>query len=186
MNVKSAPQLRHMVSKVPEVTLGFWIVKIAATTLGETGGDWVTMSLKLGYAVGTGIFLALFVALVFVQVRSRTFHSAIYWATIVATATLGTTVADFCDRSLGVGYPCGVGIVFSMLLVSLAVWRHVEGTVSFRSITSARAEWFYWVTILCSQTLGTALGDFVATPDRGGVGLGFEYGALVFSGGLVS
>jgi uncharacterized membrane-anchored protein len=185
MNANAESPMRHVASKVPEVTLGFWIVKVAATTLGETGGDWVTMSLKLGYAVGTGIFLALFIALVFVQVRGRAFHPVIYWATIVATTTLGTTVADFCDRSLGVGYPGGVGIVFSMLLVSLAVWRHVEGTVSFRSITSARAEWFYWITILCSQTLGTALGDFVATRDRGGMGLGFEYGALVFSGGLV-
>jgi len=185
MNTNEASRLQHIVSKVPEVTLGFWVVKVAATTLGETGGDWVTMSLKLGYAVGTGIFLALFIALVFVQIRGRAFHAASYWATIVATTTLGTTVADFCDRSLGVGYPGGVGIVFSMLLVSLAVWRQVEGTVSFRSITNARAEWFYWATILFSQTLGTALGDFLAAKDRGGMGLGYEYGALVFSSGLL-
>ncbi len=185
MNSMEASHLRHVVSKVPAVTLGFWIVKVAATTLGETGGDWVTMSLKLGYALGTGIFMALFIVLVSVQVRGRSFHPASYWATIVATTTLGTTVADFCDRSLGVGYPGGVCIVFAMLLVSLAVWHKVEGTVSFRSITRARAEWFYWTTILFSQTLGTALGDFVAAKDRGGMGLGYEYGALFFSSGLL-
>lgn len=173
------------ISKIPAVTLGFWVIKIAATTLGETGGDWLTMSLKLGYLIGSLIFLAAFVVLVSAQIRARRFYPWLFWTTIVATTTLGTTLADFCDRSLGVGYAGGVAIVAACLLASLASWYRVEGTVSMDSVVSARAEWFYWITILFSQTLGTALGDWVAGEDRGGLGLGYEVGAAIFGGGLV-
>lgn len=175
----------HAVSKVPAVTLGFWIIKIAGTTLGETGGDWVTMSLNLGYLVGSLIFLAAFVVLVSAQIRAPRFYPYLYWATIVATTTLGTTLADFCDRSLGVGYPGGVSIISALLVASLAAWYRVEGTVSVASVVTPRAEWFYWITILFSQTLGTALGDWVAGDDRGGLGLGYEVGAAIFGAGLV-
>ena len=174
----------HAVSKVPEVTLGFWAIKVAATTLGETGGDWVSMSLNLGYLVGSAIFLALFVGLVYGQVKAQAFHRFLYWATIVATTTLGTTMADFADRSLGIGYPGGATIVVLLLIASLAIWYRSEGTVSVESIVTGRAEWFYWITILFSQTLGTALGDWVAGEDRGGLGIGYEYGALLFGAGL--
>jgi uncharacterized membrane-anchored protein len=175
----------HAVSKVPQITLGFWILKIAATTLGETGGDWVTMSLKLGYLIGTGIFAAIFIGLVAGQIRAERFHPVLYWATIVATTTLGTTMADFFDRSVGIGYRGGVLIVFALMLATLAVWYKSEGTVAVQSVTTPKAEWFYWVTILFSQTLGTALGDFVAGSDEGGLGLGYEYGALIFGAGLL-
>ena len=175
----------HALSKVPALTLGFWIIKIAATTLGETGGDWVTMSLNLGYLVGTMIFFVAFVILVFAQVRATEFKGYLYWATIVATTTLGTTLADFSDRSLGIGYPGGASIIVALLAASLAIWYRAEGTVSIESITTARVEWFYWTTILFSQTLGTALGDWVADTDRGGLGLGFEMGAAIFGAGLV-
>ncbi|WP_230413025.1 COG4705 family protein [Paraburkholderia antibiotica] len=177
--------MEYSVSKVPQVTLGFWIVKIVATTLGETGGDWVTMSLKLGYLIGSAIFAAFFVALVAGQISARRFQPPLFWATIVATTTLGTTMADFFDRSLGVGYPGGVDIIFALLLLSLLAWYKTEGTVAVRSITTPRAEWFYWITVLFSQTLGTALGDWVAGSDRGGLGLGYEYGAMIFGGALV-
>ena len=172
-------------SKVPAVTFGFWVIKVLATTLGETGGDWVTMSLNLGYLIGTGIFALIFVALVWSQVKAMSFRPALFWATIVATTTLGTTIADFADRSLGIGYPGGVALVGALLAVSLAVWRWSKGTVSAESISTPKAEWFYWVTILFSQTLGTALGDWLAGSDRGGFGMGYEYGALVFGIGLV-
>jgi uncharacterized membrane-anchored protein len=166
--------------KVPAVTLGFWIIKIAATTLGETGGDWVSMSLNLGYAVGSAIFIVLFLVAVSAQVAARRFHPFLYWVVIIATTTLGTTLADFADRSLGVGYPGGVSLLVLLLIASIAVWYWVEGTVSVQSITSARVERFYWMTILFSQTLGTALGDWVAGEDRGGLGLGYELGAMIF------
>jgi uncharacterized membrane-anchored protein len=179
-----AMQADTRVSKVPAVTLGFWIIKIAATTLGETAGDWVTMSLDLGYIAGSVIFAAVFVALVTGQVKADRFHPVLYWATIVGTTTLGTTMADFADRSLGLGYPGGVAVVASLLVASLAVWYGSERTISVASITSAKAEWFYWVTILFSQTLGTALGDWTAGSDRGGFGLGYEAGALIFGAGL--
>jgi uncharacterized membrane-anchored protein len=171
-------------AKVAAVTLGFWIAKIAATTLGETGGDWVTMSLDLGYLVGSAIFAAIFLALVFAQVRASRFHPALYWATIVATTTLGTTMADFFDRSIGVGYPGGTAIIGALLVLSLFIWHRVEGTVSIASITTARAEWFYWITILFSQTLGTALGDWTADDDRGGLALGYANSTFLFGGGL--
>ena len=173
------------VSKVPAVTFGFWVVKVLATTLGETGGDWVTMSLNLGYLVGSAIFTVIFVGLVFGQVKAAKLHPALYWATIVATTTLGTTLADFADRSLGIGYPGGVAIVSALLIASLATWRWSQGSVSVQSITTPKAEWFYWCTILFSQTLGTALGDWTAGSDRGGFGLGYEYGAMIFGAGLV-
>jgi uncharacterized membrane-anchored protein len=172
-------------AKVPAVTLGFWALKILATTLGETGGDWVTMSLQLGYLAGSAIFALAFVILVARQVRASHFRPALYWATIVATTTLGTTLADFADRSVGLGYPGGVTLVFALLLVSLAAWRWREGAVSVQSVTTARAEAFYWTTILFSQTLGTALGDWMADDDRGGLGLGFENSAALFGAALL-
>ena len=172
-----APQF----SKVPEVALGFWIIKILATTLGETGGDAVTMSMKLGYAVGTLIFLMIFLAAVTVQIRTRSFNAYLYWLTIVATTTVGTTIADFVDRSLGVGYLGGSTIVFACLMASLAIWRWSEGTVSVNTIVTPKAEMFYWVTILFSQTLGTALGDWVADTNA----LGYGGGAMLFAGALV-
>jgi uncharacterized membrane-anchored protein len=175
----------HGFSKVPAVTLGFWVVKVAATTLGETGGDWVSMSLNLGYLVATAIFAVLFVGLVSAQVKATKLHPFLYWGTIVSTTTLGTTMADFADRSLGIGYPGGVVIVFGLLIASLAIWLRSEGTVSVASVTTPRVEWFYWCTILFSQTLGTALGDWVASSDGGGLRLGYEYGALFFGAGLV-
>ena len=186
MNEQRTLSIEDAVAKVPAVTLGFWIVKIAATTLGETGGDWVTMSLKLGYLVGSAIFALLFMGLVFAQVRNDRFHAWLYWATIVATTTLGTTLADMFDRSLGVGYPGGASLIAVLLVASLFVWRRVEGTVSIQSITTPRAEWFYWCTILFSQTLGTALGDWAADTDLGGAGLGYEYAALIFGGVLLA
>ncbi len=173
----SAPQF----SKVPEVTLGFWIIKILATTLGETGGDAVTMSMNLGYALGTLIFLAIFVAAVSVQIRAKSFNAYLYWLTIVATTTVGTTIADFVDRSLGIGYLGGSTLLLACLMASLAVWRWSEGTVSVNTIVTRKAESFYWVTILFSQTLGTALGDWVADTNN----LGYGGGAILFAGALV-
>ena len=173
----SAPRF----SKVPEVALGFWIIKILATTLGETGGDAVTMSMNLGYAVGTLIFLAIFLGAVSVQIRSKNFNAYLYWLTIVATTTVGTTIADFVDRSLGIGYLGGSTLLLVCLAASLAVWRWSEGTVSVNTIVTPKAEAFYWITILFSQTLGTALGDWVADTN----GLGYGGGAIVFAGALL-
>ncbi|MCC8395916.1 hypothetical protein LJ656_25355 [Paraburkholderia sp. MMS20-SJTR3] len=185
MDTTISRTIEPSLSKVPQITLGFWIVKIVATTLGETGGDWVTMSLKLGYLIGSAIFAVFFIALVAGQINARRFQPALFWATIVATTTLGTTLADFFDRSVGVGYPGGVAIILALLLLSLLIWYRSEGTVSVQSITTARAEWFYWITVLFSQTLGTALGDWVAGEDRGGLGLGYGDGAMLFGAGLV-
>jgi uncharacterized membrane-anchored protein len=168
-------------SKVPEVTLAFWIIKIAATTLGETGGDAVSMTLNLGYLIGTAIFAVLFLVLVTAQIRAKAFHAPLYWAVIVATTTVGTTLADFADRSLGFGYPGGVSILFVLVLACLGAWWLTEGSVSVSHIASPRVESFYWVTILASNTLGTALGDFLA--DDGG--LGYEGGALVFGAAIL-
>lgn len=170
-------------TKVPEVTLYFWLIKILATTLGETGGDAVTMSMNLGYLFGTCIFAALFAVAVAAQIRSERFHPFLFWAVIVATTTMGTALADLVDRSLGVGYAGGSTLLFTFLLASLAAWHWSSGSVSVNSVTSRKAEIFYWVTILFSQTLGTALGDWVADPD-GGFGLGYEGGALVFALGI--
>jgi uncharacterized membrane-anchored protein len=167
-------------SKVPEVTLVFWILKILATTLGETAGDAVSMTLNLGYLIGSAIFLVAFVVAVFAQVRARAFSPALYWFTIIATTTLGTTMADFADRSLGIGYPGGVLILLTGLGASLVFWRWAVGSVDVNRVASPRTEAFYWTTVLWSQTLGTALGDWMADSN----GLGFGGGALVFLGAL--
>lgn len=170
-------------SKVPEVTLAFWVIKIAATTLGETAGDAVSMSMHLGYAVSSIIFIGIFVATVTAQVTAKSFHAFLYWAVIVATTTAGTTMADFADRSLGIGYAGGASILFVLLLAALGIWYRSAGSVSVDTITSPRVEMFYWSAILFSQTLGTALGDWMA--DATGLGLGYEGGALVFGAGLL-
>jgi uncharacterized membrane-anchored protein len=167
-------------SKVPEVTLAFWIIKVLATTLGETGGDAITMSMNLGYLIGTAIFAAVFLAAVSAQVSARRFHPFLYWAVIVATTTAGTTLADFVDRSLGIGYLGGSSLLAALLVLSLVAWHWTLGSVSVDSITSPKAELFYWVTIMFSQTLGTALGDWMADS----TGLGYRGGALVFAVGL--
>ena len=172
---------RDTISKVPAVTLGFWVIKILATTLGETGGDAVTMTLNLGYLIGTAIFATVFVVAVSAQITATRFRPFLYWFVIVATTTAGTTLADFCDRSLGVGYVGGSSILFVCLIAVLAIWYRTLGSVAVESITTRKAEAFYWATIMFSQTLGTALGDFLA--DSGG--LGYEGGALVFGAGLV-
>jgi uncharacterized membrane-anchored protein len=163
-------------SKVPEVTFIFWIIKILATTLGETGGDSVSMSMNLGYFVGTGIFAALFVIAVVVQVSVKKFYPALYWTTIVATTTVGTTMADLADRSLGIGYAGGTMILFALLTASLFLWYRTLGSIAVDTVSSPRAELFYWVTIMFSQTLGTALGDWTADT----AGLGYVGGAIVF------
>ena len=168
------------VSKVPAVTLGFWIIKIFATTLGETGGDALSMTLDLGYAVSSLIFAAIFIVAVLAQVRAKAFHPFVYWLTIVATTTLGTTMADFADRSLGIGYTGGSALLLVLLLASLGIWRKAMGTVSVDSITTPRAEMYYWGTILFSQTLGTALGDWMADTND----FGYENGAIVFGSAL--
>jgi uncharacterized membrane-anchored protein len=173
--------LSEALTKVPEVTLLFWIIKIAATTLGETGGDALSMSLNLGYLLSTGIFAALFIVAVAAQMRARQFHPWVYWTTIVATTTVGTTLADYFDRSLGIGYSGGTTILLVLLLTSLWTWQRTLGTVSVESVSSPKAEIFYWVTIMFSQTLGTALGDWTADT----AGLGYSGGALVFTGLLL-
>ncbi len=169
-------QTQNTASKVPEVTLVFWIIKILATTLGETGGDAVSMSMNLGYLVGTGIFAVIFLASVAVQIAAKRFHPVIYWTTIIATTTVGTTLADFADRSLGIGYAGGATILFLLLMTSLFVWHRTMGSVAVDTVSSPRAEAFYWVTIMFSQTLGTALGDWTADT----AGLGYTGGAVVF------
>jgi len=171
----------HALAKVPEITLGFWIIKIAATTLGETGGDAVSMSMNLGYLVSTGIFAAIFLACAAAQIRANRFHPLLYWGTIVATTTVGTTLADFADRSLGIGYAGGSTLLLALLLGSLFVWHRTLGSVSVNSISSPRAEAFYWVTIMFSQTLGTSLGDWTADS----AGLGYTGAAVVFGGLLI-
>lgn len=168
---------KQVLSKVPAVTLMFWIIKIAATTLGETGGDAVSMSMSLGYLVGTGIFAVVFVVAVIFQIAAKKFHPFLYWATIIATTTVGTTLADFADRSLGIGYAGGTTLLLALLLVSLFVWYHTLGSVSIDTVSSPKAEMFYWMTIMFSQTLGTALGDWTADT----AGLGYVGGAMVFS-----
>ena len=168
----------HALSKVPEVVLGFWIIKILATTLGEVGGDAVTMSMNLGYLVGTCIFAAIFAAFVFIQVRERRFDPWLYWATIIASTTVGTTLADFADRSLGIGYTGGTTLLLALLLGSLFAWYRTTGTISVQSVGDPKSEIFYWLTITFSQTLGTALGDWVADTH----GFGYAGGMAVFGG----
>jgi uncharacterized membrane-anchored protein len=179
---------REAMSKVPAVTLGFWIIKILATTLGETGGDSVTMSwlgettahpVPNGYLIGTAIFGVLLIGLVWAQIRAKRFNPWLYWATIVASTTCGTTLADFADRSLGIGYPGGSLLLLACVLLSLFAWYRTLGTVDVNTVSGPREETFYWVTITFSQTLGTALGDWIAD-----AGLGYSGGALVFGAGL--
>ena len=167
-------------SKVPAVTLGFWIIKVAATTLGETAGDTVTMTMNLGYLTGTAIFLSVLVLLVVIQTAAKKFHPFLYWATIVASTTAGTTTADFADRSLGIGYTGGSSLLLLCVLASLGLWYWSEGTVSVATVSTPRVEGFYWATITLSQTLGTALGDWMADTS------GFWYGggAFVFAAAL--
>jgi uncharacterized membrane-anchored protein len=167
-------------NKVPEVTLSFWIIKIAATTLGETAGDTVTMTLNWGYLAGTALFLAALVVLVGLQIISRKFHPFLYWATIIASTTFGTTMADFADRSLGIGYTGGSAILLLCLLVTLGLWYWSLGSISVDTVNNPKVEVFYWTAITFSQTLGTALGDWTADS----TGLGYEGGALVFGAAL--
>lgn len=171
---------RPATSKVPAVTLGFWLIKIAATTLGETGGDALSMSLGLGYLVSTAIFAVVFAAAVGAQIGARRFRPLLYWLTIVATTTVGTTLADFADRSLGIGYAGGSMLLLALLLTSLVTWYRVLGSIAVDSVATPRAEAFYWITIMFSQTLGTALGDWTADS----AGLGYT-GAMMIFGGLL-
>lgn len=171
---------KDTLAKVPAVTLGFWIVKILATTFGETAGDTVSMSMNLGYLIGTAIFLAILVVLVWRQIAASRYHPLLYWATIIASTTAGTTMADFATRSLGIGYPGGSALLFACVVASLAVWRSVLGSVAVETVHEPRAELFYWITITFSQTLGTALGDWTA--DTGGLGYG---GAAVIFGAML-
>jgi uncharacterized membrane-anchored protein len=165
-------------TKVPGVTLAFWIVKIFATTLGETGGDAVSMSLGAGYLVGTLIFGVLFVAAVLWQIRAPAFRAGPYWLTIVATTTVGTTLADFADRSLGIGYAGGTALLAGLLIASLLAWRASMGSISIQTVSTPRAEAHYWATIMFSQTLGTALGDWTADD----AGFGYLGSAALFGG----
>jgi uncharacterized membrane-anchored protein len=171
---------RQALSKVPAITLGFWLIKILATTLGETGGDTVSMTMDLGYLVGTAIFLTILIVLVAWQIAAKRFHPFLYWATIIASTTAGTTMADFATRSLGIGYAGGSALLLALVLASLAAWHWAMGSISVDTVRTPKAELFYWVTITFSQTLGTALGDWAA--DDGG--LGYGGGALAFGAGL--
>lgn len=179
-NNSSSDKMENNLTKVPAVTLGFWIIKILATTLGETGGDAVSMSMDLGYLVGTGIFFILFAVAVFIQIKANFFNPGLYWLTIIATTTVGTTLADFVNRSLGVGYAGGSAILLALLLLSLYIWYRSLGSIAIATINSPKVEVFYWVTIMFSQTLGTGLGDWVADTE----GFGYLYSAIIFSAAL--
>ncbi len=168
-------------TKVPEVTLGFWIIKVLATTLGETGGDTFSMTMDLGYLLSSAIFLSLLVLLLVVQIAAKRFHPLLYWATIVASTTAGTTMADFATRSLGIGYAGGSSLLFTLLMAVLALWYGSQGSISIATVSTPKVEAFYWAAITLSQTLGTALGDWLADS-----GLGYEGGALVFGTGLAA
>ena len=168
--------VKAALAKVPEVTLIFWLIKILATTLGETGGDAVSMSMHLGYLLSTAIFAVIFIVAVMAQIKAKQFHPILYWVTIIATTTVGTTLADFADRSLGIGYAGGTTLLFSLLMASLWVWYRTLGTVSVASVSSPKSEMFYWLTIMFSQTLGTALGDWTADT----AGFGYTGAAMVF------
>jgi uncharacterized membrane-anchored protein len=172
--------IERTASKVPEVTLGFWIIKILATTLGETGGDTVTMTLNWGYLAGTALFLSLLVIFVIWQTAAKTFHPVLYWATIIASTTAGTTMADFADRSLGIGYTGGSLVLLACVLATLGAWYWSQGSISVATVNTPKVEAFYWIAITFSQTLGTALGDWTADD----TGLGYDGGALVFAAGL--
>ncbi len=179
-SARSSLSAGSALSKVPAITLGFWVIKVFATTLGETGGDAVTVTLGLGYLVGTGIFAAVLIAAVSAQTSVKRFRRFIYWFAIVATTTVGTTMADFCDRSLGIGYAGGAALLFTLLMAILGLWYWALGTVSVHTVTTPKVELFYWATIMVSQTLGTALGDWMADD----TGLGYGGGALVFGAAL--
>jgi len=172
--------MQESFNKVPELTLAFWIIKIAATTLGETGGDTVTMTLNWGYLAGTALFLAALVLLVSLQIIAKKFHPFLYWATIIASTTFGTTMADFADRSLGIGYTGGSSLLLICLLATLGLWYGSTGSISVNTVNTPKVEIFYWAAITFSQTLGTALGDWMADS----TGLGYEGGALVFGAAL--
>jgi uncharacterized membrane-anchored protein len=174
------PGNKEFATKVPEVTLVFWIIKIAATTLGETGGDSITMTLGWGYLTGTAIFLAFLIVLAVMQILAVRFHPSLYWTTIVASTTFGTTMADFADRSLGIGYTGGSSLLLCLLLLTLALWHRSLGTISVETVSTPKAEAFYWAAITVSQTLGTALGDWIADS----TGLGYLGGAGLFGLGL--
>lgn len=176
MNTSANTSMQQSSTKVPEVTMLFWIIKIAATTLGETGGDAVSMSLHMGYLVGTAIFATIFLVAAAAQIKATGFHPLLYWTTIVATTTVGTTLADYADRSLGIGYAGGASLLFALLMATLAAWYRSLGSVSIDTVSSPKAEMFYWVTIMFSQTLGTALGDWTADT----AGLGYSGAAVVF------
>ena len=175
-------ELERPVSKFPEVTLVFWIIKIAATTLGETGGDTVTMTLNWGYLAGTALFLSLLLMLVILQIAAKKFYPWLYWATIVASTTAGTTMADFADRSLGIGYAGGSSLLFACLMATLGAWYWSERSISVLTVNTPKVEAFYWIAITFSQTLGTALGDWTADD----TGLGYDGGALLFAAGLAA
>ena len=190
------PEIETIISKVPEVTLVFWFVKILCTSIGEIGADALTMSYfgettenvspfwhEYGYLIGAGIFLAIFIIAVVVQIKAKYFHPIIYWTTIVATTLLGTALADYFTRSEGFGYYLGSAILLTLVILSLAIWRLVTGTIDIASVRTTRSEIFYWITIMFSQTLGTALGDYVASED--GLGLGYLVSGAVFGGGLL-
>ena len=174
-------EVERTATKIPEVTLVFWIIKIAATTLGETGGDTVTMTLNWGYLIGTALFLSLLLIFVALQIAAKKFHPFLYWATIVASTTAGTTMGDFADRSLGIGYAGGSSLLFVCLMATLAGWYWSLGSISVSTISTPRAEAFYWIAITFSQTLGTALGDWTADSD-----LGYDGGAVLFAAGLAA
>ena len=173
-------EMKDALIKVPQVTLGFWLIKILATTLGETGGDAVSMSMDLGYLIGTAIFLVFFIVAVVCQIRTKVFNPYIYWVAIIASTTVGTTLADFADRSLGIGYLGGSTLLAVLLVSTLYLWHRALASISVSSIHTPQAETFYWVTIMFSQTLGTALGDWTADS----AGLGYVGAAYIFSGGL--
>jgi uncharacterized membrane-anchored protein len=176
MNATTNTAAKDVLSKVPAVTLSFWVIKILATTLGETGGDALSMSMNLGYLVSTGIFAGIFLVAVLAQIAAKKFHPFLYWTTIIATTTVGTTLADFVDRSLGIGYAGGTAILIVLLLASLFIWYRTLGSIAVSTVKSPKAEMFYWVTIMFSQTLGTALGDWTADT----AGVGYTGGAIVF------
>lgn len=173
-------EITYTLSKVPAVTVGFWLIKILATTLGETGGDAVSMSMDLGYLISTVIFLTLFLAAVGMQIKAKKFHPLVYWLTIIASTTVGTTLADFADRSLGIGYLGGSVLLACLLISTLFIWQRCLGSVDVRSVSTPKAEAFYWLTIMFSQTLGTALGDWTADS----AGLGYSGAAMIFGAGL--
>jgi uncharacterized membrane-anchored protein len=178
IETRSSAQANHLWSKVPEVTLAFWCVKILATTVGETGGDALSMTLNLGYAVSSLILLGFFVVAMTAQVTSRRYHPVFYWTVVVATTTVGTTTSDYLDRTVGLGYVKSSAMLFCGVIAVLAAWHFTTGRIAFENVTSRRDETFYWLAILVSNTLGTAMGDFTADT----LGLGFQRGALIFAG----